>query len=60
MRKIKWYLQADGSDRIEDEFEVEDNATTDEIEAMAKDHVFNFVDWGWIEESPPKNKRKKE
>lgn len=50
MRKIRAYLNANivGGD-IEVEFEVEDDATDDEIEKEAFQQVMNFVDWYWEE-----------
>ena len=50
MRKIAVYLNANiaGYD-LEVEFEVEDDATDDEIEKEAFQQVMNFVDWYWEE-----------
>lgn len=50
MRKIVGHLNADiaGYD-LEVEFEVEDDATDDEIEKEAFQQVMNFVDW-YLEE----------
>ena len=50
MRKIVGHLNADiaGYD-LEVEFEVEDDATDDEIEKEAFQQVMNFVDWYWEE-----------
>ena len=50
MRKIAAHLNADiaGYD-LEVEFEVEDDATDDEIEKEAFQQVMNFVDWYWEE-----------
>jgi len=50
MRKIAAYLNADiaGYD-LEVEFEVEDDATDDEIEKEAFQQVMSFVDWYWEE-----------
>ena len=50
MRKIAAYLNADiaGYD-LEVEFEVEDDATEDEIDKEAFQQVMNFVDWYWEE-----------
>ena len=33
--------------RCEDEFEIEDNATDEEIEDAAKDIVWNMAEWNW-------------
>ena len=48
MKKIKVWWDTDfvGSDGF-DEIEVEDNATDDEIEEIAKDVAFNHFSWGW-------------
>ncbi len=50
MRKIVAHLNADiaGHD-LEVEFEVEDDATEDEIDKEAFQQVMNFVDWYWEE-----------
>lgn len=52
MRKIAAHLSADiaGYD-LGVEFEVEDDATDDEIEKEAFQQVMNFVDWYWEEVS---------
>lgn len=50
MRKIRVYLNTDlAGCTIEDEFEVDDNASNDEIEEMAKESMFDHIDWGWEE-----------
>lgn len=50
MRKIRAYLHTDlAGCTIEDEFEVDDNASNDEIEEIAKDAMFYHIDWGWEE-----------
>lgn len=50
MRKIKAYLDAGFAGcRIEEEFEVEDDATQEQIEEEAREAVFNSIDWGWHE-----------
>ena len=50
MRKIKWIVTTGGAtSEYSGEFEVDDNATDEEIEEMAKDEAFNCVDWGWDE-----------
>lgn len=62
MRTIKWHLDiglANG-DR-EDEVEVEDNATDEQIDAIVREEVFNFIEWSWTEERrlPPAEKEGK-
>ena len=49
MQKIKWILNPGfGPDcDTEGEFEVEDNATDDEIEELAKEAAFDCIDWSW-------------
>lgn len=50
MRKIKAYLETGFAGcRIEEEFEVEDDATQEQIEEEAREAVFNSIDWGWHE-----------
>ena len=50
MRKIKAYLDTGFAGcRIEEEFEVEDDATQQQIEEEAREAVFNSIDWGWHE-----------
>ena len=50
MRKIKAYLDTGFAGcRIEDEFEVENDATQEQIEEEAREAVFNSIDWGWHE-----------
>jgi len=46
---IKGYLRADG-DPIEDEVEVDDNATDEQIEAEIKEQLFGHIDWWWEKE----------
>jgi len=46
MKTIKWYIMLDGI-KEEDEFEVENDTPDNEIEAMAKEAAFNYIDWGW-------------
>lgn len=50
MRTIKIYIKTSkvGS-QCDDTMEVEDDATDDEIEEMAKDAAFNMMEWGWSE-----------
>lgn len=50
MKKIRWYLHTGfvGGD-LYGEFEVEDDAPEDEIEAEAKENAFCDIDWGWEE-----------
>ena len=50
MRKIKAYLETGFVGcRIEEEFEVEDDATQQQIEEEAREALFNSIDWGWHE-----------
>lgn len=50
MKKFKAYLDIGfAGGRIEEEFEVEDNATKEEIEEQAREAVFDYVDWGYYE-----------
>lgn len=48
MKKIEWYINTGFAGCThEGEFEVEDNATDDEIEKLVKEEVFNYIDWYW-------------
>ena len=48
LKKVKWWLETGFAKSIhQGEFEVEDNATDEEIEQMAKDEAFNNIDWGY-------------
>lgn len=47
MKKVTWYVSTGVGCDYEGEFEVEDNATEEEIEKMAKEEAFNYVDWGY-------------
>lgn len=50
MRKIKAYLDTGFAGcRIEEEFEIENDATQEQIEEEAREAVFNSIDWGWHE-----------
>lgn len=46
--KIKWLLETGFAGAThEGEFEIEDNATDEEIEEMAKDDAFQNINWSW-------------
>ena len=49
-RKIDVWLNADGGNDIYATIEVEDDATDEVIEKEAKQAIFNYVDWGWVEQ----------
>lgn len=50
MKKIKVWLNTGFAGCVhENEFEVDDDATEEEIEEMAKEIAFNDIDWGWSE-----------
>ena len=50
MKTIYWYLHTGFAGCThEGEIAVPDDATTDEIEQMAKDAAFNHITWGWKE-----------
>lgn len=52
MKKIKAYLETGFAGcEIEEEFEVEDNATEKEIEEQAREVIFDRISWGWEEMS---------
>lgn len=47
MRRIKAYLETGFAGcEIEEEFEVEDNATEKEIEEQAREAIFDRINWG--------------
>lgn len=54
MRKIKWHLTIGypAADR-EGDFEVEDDASDEEIEKIARDEAYNFIEWNWSEADDP-------
>ena len=41
----------------EDEIEVEDDATEDEIQEAVKDWAMEYVEWGWSETKPTRRSR---
>ena len=51
-KKIKLYVSTGmvGSE-IEEVIEIEDDATEEEIKEMAKDWLFNTIDWGYWEDN---------
>lgn len=50
MKKIKtWLTPGFGRYVIEESFEVEDDASEAEIDEIAKELVFDQIDWGWEE-----------
>ncbi len=48
MKKVYWWLETGfvGCDH-EGYFEVEDNATEEEIDKIAREEAFDNIDWGW-------------
>lgn len=51
MRKIKWWLDTGFAGcEHKGSFEIDDNATAEEIEAEVREHAFGHLDWGWVEE----------
>lgn len=51
MKKVKWLLETGFAECVhEDEFEVEDDATDDVIEEMAKEAAFNCISWTYTVE----------
>ncbi len=47
MKKIRWWLETGFIDVCEGEFEVEDDTPEEEIEELAKEEAFDWIDWGW-------------
>ena len=48
MKKVIWYVHLEGAGNVENEFWVDKNMPTEEIEERAKKEVFNLIDWGYI------------
>jgi hypothetical protein len=50
MRIIEWHLETgqQGGERA-GEIAVEDKTTNEEIDALVREEVFNFISWGWEE-----------
>lgn len=50
MRKIKWLVETGfaGCEHA-GEFEVDDDATEEEIDDMVRDEMFNHISWSWVE-----------
>ena len=36
---------------VSEDLEVEDNATTEEIDAIVREEALNYVSWGWVEKT---------
>lgn len=49
-KKIDVWLNADGGNDIYATIEVADDATDELIEKEAKQVIFNYVDWGWVDQ----------
>ncbi|MDD5353252.1 MAG: hypothetical protein PHS93_08850 [Candidatus Omnitrophica bacterium] len=50
MKKIRWYLNTGFAGAThEGEFEIEDDATNEEIDEYARTEAFNCIEWGWEE-----------
>ena len=48
MRTVKWNLSIGYAGATQEgEFEVEDDATEEEIGEAAKEEAFNCIDWDW-------------
>lgn len=48
MSKLKWCLDTGfAGEGHRGEFEVEDDATIEEIEEEAREEAFNMIDWGY-------------
>jgi hypothetical protein len=48
MRIVKWHLEVGvvGADR-EGVIKVDEDATDEEIEALVREDIFNYISWGW-------------
>lgn len=48
MQIIKWSLETNmnGAD-WDGEFEIEDDATDEEIDQYVRDEISNYISWGW-------------
>lgn len=49
-KKIDVWLNADGGNDIYATIEVADDATDELIEKEAKQVIFNYVDWSWVDQ----------
>lgn len=50
-KKLKLYVSTGkAGSEVEDVIEIEDNTTEEEIEEIAKDWLFNTIDWGYLED----------
>lgn len=48
MKKVEWWLDTGKAGEIyKDDFYVDDNATEEEIEEMAREEAFNCISWGY-------------
>lgn len=48
MKKVKvWVSTKKVGSRCDDSFEIEDNATEEEIEELAEEVMWEMVDWNW-------------
>lgn len=57
MKRIIWHVSMglQGCKR-EDELDVEDDATDEQIEAIVREQVYEQIDWGWESApQPPKS-----
>ncbi len=46
MKKIYWYANLDSN---EDVIEISDDLSGDEVEALIKENILGYIDWGWYE-----------
>ena len=54
MKKIRWWLDPNlGREIFEDEFEIHENASEEEIEYEARQQAFDCIDWGYEEVKEP-------
>lgn len=51
MRKIKLFIETGYAGCEHEEIiEVEDSVTDDELDSMAEDFCWNYINYGWLEE----------
>lgn len=52
--KIRWICNTGFAGcNYEDEIEIKDDATDEEIEEMVKEEIFNYFSWSWCKVAEP-------
>lgn len=55
MREIIVWLSADGGNDIYETITVPNDFTEEQVEKVAKQAIFNNIDWGWYEKEAAKD-----